>query len=89
MVNASHHLSAPKRPQWTQYFVEGSIKTKNKNGYTGHTTIKGGWGDQSDWTIYFCGEFNVDFAEVSSLLMDKYLITPIKPIQVKLMIQWD
>ena len=28
LVNASHHLSAPKRPQWTQHFVKGSIKTK-------------------------------------------------------------
>lgn len=66
LVNASHYLSAPKRPQWTQHFVKGSIKTKNNNGYIGQTTIKGGWGDQSDWTIYFCGEFNADFTQVTS-----------------------
>ena len=81
LVNASHHLSAPKRPQWTQHFVKGSIKTKNNNGYIGQTTIKGGWGDQSDWTIYFCGEFNADFNQVTSFANGKFL--QLQPSQFK------
>lgn len=67
MVNVSHHLSAPSRPQWTQYFVNGSIDVNDsKNGYTGQTTIKGGWGDQEPWTIYFCGDFETSANKVES-----------------------
>lgn len=48
LVNVSHHLTAPDRPWWTQYFVNGSIDATTK-GYTGVSTFRGGWGDQSAW----------------------------------------
>ncbi|CUM63285.1 uncharacterized protein PRCAT00000856001 [Priceomyces carsonii] len=67
MINASHHLAAPSRPWWTQYFVNGSIEaSENKYGYTGYTTIKGGWGLQAPWTIYFCGDFKTPSNKVIS-----------------------
>ncbi|KAK6462785.1 glycosyl hydrolase family 92-domain-containing protein [Scheffersomyces coipomensis] len=59
LIDVCHHLAAPGRPQWTQYFVNGSIESnKDLSGYTGYTTIKGGWGGQTPWRIYFCGKFN-------------------------------
>ncbi|RCK59290.1 hypothetical protein Cantr_07713 [Candida viswanathii] len=66
LVNVSHHLGSPGRPWWTQYFVNGSITVDDEepeNKYTGYTTIKGGWGGQDPWTIYFCGEFNHKFTK--------------------------
>ncbi|CCH46755.1 putative secreted protein [Wickerhamomyces ciferrii] len=68
IVNASHHLVAPSRPWWTQYFVNGSIETSNDalNSYSGETTIKGGWGEQNPWTIYFYGEFSTKAKKISS-----------------------
>ncbi|KAI5962556.1 uncharacterized protein KGF55_003632 [Candida pseudojiufengensis] len=64
LVNVSHHLTAPDRPWWTQYFVKGSIDATNQ-GYTGSTTIKGGWGDQEPWTIYYCSNFSTAATKVS------------------------
>ncbi|KAI5954212.1 hypothetical protein KGF54_001987 [Candida jiufengensis] len=64
LVNVSHHLTAPNRPWWTQYFVNGSIDATT-NGYIGQTTIKGGWGDQEPWTIYFCSNFSTPAQSVS------------------------
>ncbi|RLV88589.1 putative secreted glycosidase [Meyerozyma sp. JA9] len=58
LVNGSHHLSAPTRPWWNQYFVNGSLSTSSDGKYTGSTTIKGGWGEQSPWVIYYCGDFD-------------------------------
>ena len=81
LVNASHHLSAPKRPQWTQHFVKGSIKTKNNNGYIGQTTIKGGWGDQSDWTIYSVVNLMLISIKLPVLLMGNFL--QLQPSQFK------
>ncbi|KAI5955950.1 hypothetical protein CANMA_004585 [Candida margitis] len=57
LINVSHHLTAPDRPWWTQYFVNGSIEATTE-GYTGYTTIKDGWGDQAPWTVYFCSNFS-------------------------------
>ncbi|CAK9437354.1 uncharacterized protein LODBEIA_P17320 [Lodderomyces beijingensis] len=65
LVNVSHHLTAPQRPWWTQYFVNGSIDA-TKSGYHGYTTIKGGWGDQKPWTLYFCANFSSAAQSVSS-----------------------
>lgn len=56
LVNASHHLTAPDRSWWTQYFVNGSLDA-TAEGYTGVSTFKGGWGDQSPWSIYYCCNF--------------------------------
>ncbi|KAL6454650.1 hypothetical protein SBY92_004117 [Candida maltosa Xu316] len=72
MVNASHHLEGPGRPWWNQHFVNGSVETKDENGYVGYTTISGGWGQQDPWTVYFCGEFNHDFKNVGSFKQDDY-----------------
>lgn len=58
VVNASHHLTAPARPWWTQYLVNCSIQaSRDLKSYTGQSTIKGGWGEQGPWTIHFYGEF--------------------------------
>lgn len=65
LVNVSHHLTAPDRPWWTQYFVNGSIDATTK-GYTGVSTFRGGWGDQSAWNIYFCCNFSQAADSVSS-----------------------
>ncbi|ODV96523.1 hypothetical protein PACTADRAFT_15059 [Pachysolen tannophilus NRRL Y-2460] len=70
VVNATHHLYSKTRPWWTQYAVNGSIETPNNatDSYTGYTTIKGGWGDQGPWKIYFCGEFDTEPLDVSSFV---------------------
>lgn len=61
VVNASHHLAAPARPWWSQYFVEGTLYTNvSDHHYGGHSTFKGGWGDQLPWTIYYCGDFDTE-----------------------------
>lgn len=57
IVNASHHLSAPDRPWWTQYFVSGEINYDH-GVYYGYSLFKGGWGLQSPWKIYYCGDFD-------------------------------
>ena len=75
LVNVSHHLGSPGRPWWTQKFVNGSIEISedsNDNKYTGYTTIKGGWGGQDPWTIYFCGEFNHKFINKFGFINDEY-----------------
>ncbi|ODV82035.1 glycoside hydrolase family 92 protein [Suhomyces tanzawaensis NRRL Y-17324] len=67
LVNGSHHLSAPKRPWWTQYFVNGSITADaDLSGYSGHTTLKGGWGDLDAWTLYFAAKFDTSASSVKS-----------------------
>lgn len=58
LVNGSHHLAAPQRPWWTQYFVNGSVSAQKDGKYTGSTTFKGGWGEQLEWTIHYCGDFD-------------------------------
>lgn len=67
IVNVAHHLNAPSRPWWTQYFVNGSISVnRDLKGYTGHATIKGGWGLQEPWTIYYCADFDVAASSVTA-----------------------
>lgn len=80
LVNVSHHLGSPGRPWWSQKFVNGSIEiddddeneNENENKYTGYTTIKGGWGDQDPWTIYFCGKFNHKFIKKYGFINENY-----------------
>lgn len=67
MVNVSHHLRADSRPYWTQNFVEGSANVSSElNAYIGHSTIEGGWANQSPWTIYFCSKFDTPADSVIS-----------------------
>ena len=88
LVNASHHLSAPKRPQWTQHFVKGSIKTKTTMDILVKLPLK------VVGVINLIGQFTsvvnlmLILLKLPVLLMEKFLTTPTKPIQAKLMIQW-
>lgn len=67
IVNVAHHLTAPSRPWWTQYFVNGSISVNDDlRGYTGQATIKGGWGLQTPWTIYYCADFDTAATDVTA-----------------------
>lgn len=67
LVNGSHHLSSPLRPWWSQYSVNGSIEANDDlSQYKGSHTLKGGWGEQSDWTIYYCGDFDTKPTSVTS-----------------------
>ncbi|CAM9014535.1 unnamed protein product [Wickerhamomyces anomalus] len=69
VINATHHLTAPARPWWTQYFVNGSVEaSQDLKSYSGHSTIRGGWGEQGPWTIYFYGEFETAADKVISFL---------------------
>lgn len=67
IVNVTHHLTAPSRPHWTQYFVNGSIEASDDlKSYSGYSTITGGWGEQNPWTIYFYGEFDQEADSITS-----------------------
>lgn len=67
LVNASHHLTAPARPWWSQYFVNGTISTTDDNQqYTGESYFKGGWGEQLAWKVYYCGDFDTKPKSITS-----------------------
>ncbi|ANB14763.1 hypothetical protein AWJ20_2370 [Sugiyamaella lignohabitans] len=69
VVNITHHLRAPSRPYWTQYFTGGNVAVSSDlSQYTGESTFKGGWGEQGDWSIYFCGQFDTPAKSVSSFV---------------------
>lgn len=64
LVNGSHHLSSSSKPWWAQHFVNGSLSSLQNGKYTGQITIEGGWGEQTPWTLYYCGDFNVKPANI-------------------------
>lgn len=75
MVNGSHHLSAPERPWWTQYFVNGELYYGHGK-YFGSSVFKGGWGEQTDWQVFYCGDFDAVPTKVDFFKGNEFVAGP-------------
>ena len=59
VVDVSRVLSSFRGLGWEQHYSGGSFSISKDGRYEGSGIYNNGWNLSPDWTIYFCGKFNI------------------------------